>query len=315
VATTSLEAARVALNALAETGIGWALLHGSADLAPDKFRNSDLDIVVDRPPHLLLSALRMSLERGGLSPIVLSRYDAGKTSFLFCADEDGSEGVQLDLLYDQKGWGVLRLPSMPLLDEVEKRGPLGVASVPEDVELIYLWRKALRKRQAAKVDTLRQLASQRDAGALLRTSHRLTGTDNDARGLLSDEPIAFPRRSSVNMALQLPRLVERVRTPRGFWLHIPGDHPQLASGLRTRFERILLHARIFELSSSTQSALAQYARKGFLMHRRAALVVTWGSSARLPVEPDLIATGHDGLPGAARRLVSAMAEQLETLET
>ena len=314
-ANTSLEVTKVALEALAESGIKWALLHGSADLVPTKFHNSDLDIVVDRPPRLLLPALRKSLNRRGLSPILLSRYDAGETSFLFCANKDGSEGVQLDLLYDPDGRGVLRLPSTALLEEVEKRGPLGVASVAEEVELIYLRRKAFRKRQPERLEMLRQLTAQQDAKALLRTSHRLTGTDGDARWLLSDRPMSFSGRSFVNLVVQLPRIVGRVRTPSGFWLHIPGDNSQIALGLQAKFERFLLRSHSFELSSSINRALVQYTRGVFLTRRRAALVVTWGGSAHLPANPDLIGSGLDSSTETAQRLVSAMTERLRLLQS
>lgn len=259
--------------------------------------------------------LQESLVHRGLSPILLSQYDAGETSFLFCANEDGSEGVQLDMLYDPKGRGVLRLPSAPLLDGVCKRGPLVVSSVTEEVELVYLWRKALFKRQAARLQTLRQRAARLNADLVVRTSQRLTGATKDGDWLLSDRPVNYKVRSSVNLIAQFPRLIERVLSPSGFWVHIPGENRELAADLMMRFERILLETHGFELSASTSHAAVQYARGALLMRRRAALVVTWGSSARLPATPDLVNLEVADQDVVGRRIVSAMAERLRSLNS
>lgn len=99
------------LRALDDTGMPYAVLHGADDLVTGA-PMSDVDVVVGANARYVVTQL--ALRQDGLKLIQVWEYDAGSLATLW-STPDGSDGVQLDLLYDPRSRGRYRVDTAALL--------------------------------------------------------------------------------------------------------------------------------------------------------------------------------------------------------
>ncbi len=102
-ATTSPTVARLVLACLAETGVEFALLHGTSGLL-DNQPVSDIDVMIGVGSREALILLRPVLAKADLSPVILWPYDVADTVTVLLSNHDATAGAQLDLLYDPRGF-------------------------------------------------------------------------------------------------------------------------------------------------------------------------------------------------------------------
>ena len=150
ISTTSSSLARAALDSLVESGVTFSLLHRAADLISGEVP-SDVDMAVGEPPRALLRRSLTRLHQAGLHPVVVWEYDVGGTATVFLSDRDGSNGVQLDLLYDPDGLGTYGVRTQDVIASAEgDRWP----AVRPLSELAYLIRKRQVKGDQRRLEEL-----------------------------------------------------------------------------------------------------------------------------------------------------------------
>lgn len=230
--TTSSVQAQLALKMLDDCGVEYALLHNAKSILNGEGL-SDVDVVVrDDPWEIVARAVR---NRRGLRLAMLWEYDFGALT-TFWTTNDGSEGVQLDLLRDASGKGKYRVRTDALLAHVDS--DVWPPRLTRPAELVYLLSKRMCKGdhdRAAKA--LEELASLPDWERLVaRISPRRCAS---VRRALSGK---FPGRAYATWMTWRSRLsrrgIARLRFPAGLRLRLPDcDSPE---AVRDRFDRVLV---------------------------------------------------------------------------
>lgn len=229
--TTSPEVAMLALKGLTDMDVGFAVLHAANRLEDGDI--SDVDVAVASDPADVIAEVRETWGKAGLSPVVVWPYDIGGTLTVFLANSDGTEGVQLDMLFDPAGIGKYGVTSEGLMASARK-SPIPVVS--ESARLVYLWRKRTVKGHHPVLETLRSEASVVPADHLIEASMQLTGSATTAHCLLgvADESPS-PGKHPI---AQLERLTRRVLAPIGYWAHV--SHRDVAEELARRLSGYLV---------------------------------------------------------------------------
>lgn len=239
-ATTDANLAVAVLDALEESGVEFAVLHGETEIASGR-ATSDLDLVVATNPIFALERASALLHRAGLSPILAWDYDVAGTVTVFLATSNASEGVQLDLMHDPDGRGRYGARSGLMLAS-SMRGTRWPTVTPLH-QLGYQIRKRHVKRDPARLETLLSEARSmthdtfrpavRDAFST-RAAESITALVAGQRmGSKAPYPHGFRYRDSA-------RKLTRIIRPAGFWAEIAGESTAIAAhAVAARFSRLL----------------------------------------------------------------------------
>src|SRR5690606_17840363 len=100
-------------------------------------------------------------------------------------------------------------------------------------QLIYLWEKARGKGQPSRVDDLRLAAVRSSHDDLLEASRLVTGRSEAAIGLLSQKPVSKSLPVRI-LRSRMVNLVNRIRQPVGFWVHLTDRQMAFEVGSRLR---------------------------------------------------------------------------------
>lgn len=297
--TTSPEAAQRALQGLSEAGVTYVLLHSVSSLQAASI--SDVDVAVASEPIGVIRMARAVWLQHGLSPILIWPYDIGGTLTVFLATDDGTEGAQLDMLYDPVGLGRYGLRSHGLTHSAVA-GPIPVVSDP--ARLIYLWRKRVAKGDFGALDALRSEASALPAEDLLSTSRELTGSSETATALLGETESRF--RAKKHPLARMRRVAVRVYDPIGYWAHVTDR--TIAEELADRMSGYLVVVR----TGSSPRRLGQplwYARHVWPTRLRPGIYVSHGMKPSWCPSPSLVLE-HRTANEAAPLLITAMRTRL-----
>lgn len=296
-ATTKGELARVALRAMEEAGIGFAVIHGVDRLSSDDI--SDVDLVVACTPAQVMRKTDSLWRSDGLVPVLFWPYDIGGTATIFLSTLDAREGVQLDMLYDIHGLGKYGIRSDDLLARSSIDDDLAASSDPD--RLVYLWKKRSLKREVERLADLRKKARSLDSDEVYEASSRLTGSRSTAEELLNVGIGLRPSFSLRGSVERLWRMIRRAISHVGFWAHV--ENQETARILANRMARFLVTV----WTGPVPSALWQpiwFVSTVLPVRIRPGLCITTGKPPRV-IRPDLI-VGELPLETAATTLVEAM---------
>lgn len=278
----------------------FAVLHGLERLVGGD--TSDVDIVVDEPPCVVLRQTAASWGLRGVMPVLVCPYDIGGAAAVWLALSDASEAVQLDLLYDPRGVGCHRLKSPALLATADLSQSVPVVS--DAASLIYQWQKRTVKRQVARLNELTAIARTIDEHALLAASEVTTGSSDAARHMLSGRPVLRAQRINRPWERGI-RLMQRVVRPVGYWAHTAAAG--VGAELACRFSRFLVYAK----TQPTPSVMRQptwWATSIMPIRLRPGIFVSTGQLPQWRT-PDLVLTAPS-TDEAARELTAAMAARV-----
>jgi hypothetical protein len=261
---------------------------------------SDVDVAVETDPIEIIKTVRPAWARSGLTPILIWPYDIGGTLTVFLASADGSEGVQLDMLFDREGMGKYGVRSQGLVDSAIV-GPIPVVNEP--ARLTYLWRKRVVKGHDRVLDALRAEAATIPEEDLVRASNQLTGSADTAHELLGRTE-KRSRNGETHPVTRLRRLTERILHPIGYWAHV--NDQTIADELASRLSGYLVVVRTGPIPSFPgqiwwyfRRVLPTTLRPGvFLSHGSRP---TWGPAPSVVLDPSTI-------DDAASLLISTMGE-------
>ena len=311
IATTSPLLSIAAIDALADSGLQFAILHGEARVARSE-ATSDVDIVAADPPGVALRRARPHLQSVGLYPVMLWPYDVGSTATVLLATEDGSEGVQVDFLCDPLGRGTDGLRSDGLLSQ--RVGGTRWQVLDPVHEQLYLIRKRDRK---GDVDTL---------AALLREAQETPVTDMERAAAVMFRPDVAERvldmirtgATATGPAKPAPghsvreaqRWMNRLKMPVGSWAEVVSPDGEVpARAVAQRFGRFLPRIGVGRRPES--GSAIWWMREVAPVRWRAGLFVSWGERSKGP-QADLLLQGAPAdIDEMARSLVRWMNARLE----
>lgn len=150
------------LRTLAKLPFDWCVLHREDELLTGRV-DSDVDLIVDRPPEHVVRELADRLAEQDILLIQTWEYDRCERSNFF-VDVDTNESVQLDLLFDPRGKGVIGFKS----DEFLRHSTPGVnwPTLSELDSVLYRTRKRQVKANSAALEKLRVERESYDPAAL-----------------------------------------------------------------------------------------------------------------------------------------------------
>lgn len=307
--TTSPLHAALLLDALVDTGIPFAILHGEAKIL-DGTVSSDIDVVVGRPPSEVARQLAATSDAHGLHLVAASDYDVGALCTFWCT-ADAAHGVQLDLWNDPHGHGRFGIRTQALL-EARISGAAWPTLDCVD-QLLYLLRKRHWKRDWARLPELRAAAGMLGTPTILaRAETVLTrpARRTVSRLLRGDTP----RRLGTHLAhwpLTAMRYARRTLRPAGFWaeLHGSGHAPVLAEAVAERFRRFLVHAVATTRPQSPTERRRPALDTVPVLRRRPALIVSTPPARHLGRPDARICLRDDDLARTCRCLVAAMTSR------
>jgi len=306
--TTDTTLALRLLEQFGETRTNFALLHGLDGLMSGTLR-SDVDLVVGRPLRTAVSDLRQRAASIGLHLICYWPYDLGAAS-TFWATADAADGVHLDVVHDPDGRGRVGLRSGVVLDAAVDRGRVPNLA-PED-ELLYLIRKRWLKGQGSDIDALLAGLDPPTVAALCaRASEVFSERAAEVVGSLlvhGESSAAVPRPRFA--ARQVPRLLNRLARPIGFWAEVTGSEHGLdeAIQLAERFDPVLVHAKAAERPAGRIAEIRWTSMSVTPVRTRPALYVSCADRVRGP-RPDLTLLAGTAPQQLASIVVQAMAQR------
>ena len=288
------------------------MLHGEGQIARGSV-TSDVDLVVREPPRPVLRKAAPHFRQRGLHPVAVWRYDVGRTATIFLANATASDGVQLDLLSDPRGWGMDGIRSSCLLDESEA-GERWPRTHPVH-ELLYVLRKRQRKRDRIALDYV--LTEIRDAHAheVRDEAPRMFRGDVAESIIRLVEGIGDQagerRRPRGQWVQETRRRAHRLMRPAGFWAELRGTGGEAGStALATRFGRFLPHAAWGPHIPGPFGSLAWWLGEVAPVRWRAGLFVSWSLEPGF-FRPDLVLfDGTRDIDWLARQVVQKMEERV-----
>lgn len=297
-ATTDGRLALAAARAVLDSNVTAAVLHGGEKLLAERV-TSDVDLVADRPLADVVQAVRETWKVSGLYPVVVWPYDVGGTGTVFLANQDASQGVQIDVLHDPLGRGQYGARSVALLGQSELRA--GLSQVPDEVAAPYLLSKRLRK---GEFDVARSIVADQRGPELEMQARRVLSPKASSQVLSFIESGTWRRRSSPP---KLGHTVHRLRHPVGAWIAVGG--PESGAGvdlLAARFGRFLPHSVIIRSSAGWWERL----RSLYGTRWRPGLVFQASARGFPGIRPDLCLEEWSGVDQAARSIVSGLSHRL-----
>lgn len=298
----SARLALVALDVLRGAGVTYAVVHGREDLFHSQVLTGDVDLVVARPAQKCIEETKPAFLARGLSLIAVSAYDVGGTQAAWYALRDASEGVQVDFLYDLQGVGRQGISSAGLMVgvDLEEFPP----AVTDASRLVYLWRKRVWKRQFDRLPELRAAAERLPADALSRASISITGSDRTADEIQGRRDVELRPLRRPHPVLRARRVVDRLRTPVGFWAHVPTR--KVASDVVATFGRLLPRSGMGEAPLPPLARHAWFWRIVQPVRLRPGLYVSYGAAPVSP-QPDLTIAEPTSASAGRAAVVAAMA--------
>lgn len=302
--TTDAALAAVALDALVEVGVPFAVLHGEAEVVVGE-TSSDLDVVVGCAPERAVVAIGPALKEQGLRLIVAWPYDVCTLTTFWC-DAACWRGLQLDMLCDPGGRNRYGVRSPELLARTVP-GTRWPRLDPVD-ELVYLLRKRQVKGDGARFADLLNRARTVGVDRVLTRADEVLAPPA-ARVLRAAVVSARVEAEPMSVRRNARRYVSRLRRPVGFWAHLRGAAASAAGEVARRFDAVLVGASTVELSRPAAASPMAVAR--ILTARlRPALVVSTGVTPKWP-RPDLVVDEIGSVDEVCGRLVAAMERRLE----
>jgi len=301
--TTNPGLAVEVLSALQRSGSELALLQSPSKLLTNT-PTGDIDVVINGPPRQAITAAIGELETMGVRLVALWPYDVGGTATAFFFNRSGTDGAQIDMLYDPNGRGHYSIRSTGLIESAGQDERFPVVARP--ALAIYLYSKRLWKGQEAQLVHLRsevdELENVPDLIERLVTSRRLARR-------IAEVPVSVPPRIAGRLLPRMKWLIARLQHPVGFWIHCPGDRADLARSLAERFGRVLVYSTAKPTVGSLPRSWWWYWRAVQPTRLRPGIVVTWGDTPpRLGPTPDLTVTSSH-LDTAASATISAMSQR------
>ena len=248
-ATTDRSTALEVLAALTSAGFQWALLHGRERLEAGEGL-SDIDIAVEQPTGTILSKFIHELRSSSLRPFIIWPYDRTGAS-IFIVRNDLSGGAQLDMLIDPNGTGKYGFRT-PIAVDAAQLGP-GLPTLAPSDSYLYSIRKRQFKHQHERLAELLE-APPADLEELTERTRALFAEPHGAivRALLAGHTPPATRRQRWREA---PRLLERVLSPSGAWLHLAG--PQGAAAPTKLAEKLVPIIPLVRTVDTSHSALIE----------------------------------------------------------
>ena len=299
-ATSSLEAARSALEAVQSAIPSMALLHGNEMLAAGS-SISDLDVAIGGLPPDWDAKLIEALAEHGLRSIVTWPYDSGAVT-LFLATLALRDGVQLDLLHSPRGQGKYGL----LTDVALKTTELGEfgPEISRTDSWLYMLRKRALKGQRDRIVALLSEPPAVQEELLLRADELFApGHREVVRSVLdSRQPIEH----STSLRSNLSRARFRLRHPAGIWIHIEGvDDRSQAAEVHARLGQFAIRTTLLDRRVSW-GALRTW-NEIVVARWRAGVVLTWGPGGRHADVRLATSTDVDDTCEAIRQIASQRA--------
>lgn len=313
--TTDAALAAVALDALAEAGVPFVVLHGEAEIASGKV-TTDVDIAVGWPPDRTVRAIAPALRAAHVHLIVVWSYDPGVLTTFWC-DATGERGVELDMLFDPSGRNRYGLRSVPLVSACET-GARWPRPDPLD-ELVYLLRKRQVKGQADRFEAL--LARARDIGmevVLARAEEALEPAAFRLLCMAMTSGHAVPE--SVRRFRHPLHYVQRLRRSAGFWAHLGGVEGSTAWEVARRLGAVLAGASVLDLSCRPvalwcRAVAGPSALRTIMLGRlRPWVVLSTGCLPRWP-HPDLVIEETASVDELCAHVVAAMERRFGEIGT
>jgi hypothetical protein len=294
------------LESLHDAGVQFALLQSSAALRSSD-PTGDIDVVVDTPPATGLRRAQSALNSQRISLVSLWPYDVGGTATAFFLTEDGEEGAQVDMLHDPQGLGHYSVRSSELLATTDGDSLFPAVSEPE--LSVYLFSKRTRKQQPQALEAVRGELSALPKGRLSEVVERLVTSQTLATSILGDAPSQITTKAKYQVGRgQLARIAGRLITPIGYWVHLPGNHQDMAHSMAQRFGRVLVRNSVSRYPSGMAEAWTWFARDIQRIRLRPGLAVSWGEPGRpRRPTPDLTLDNPGSLEEACRTVVAQMA--------
>ncbi|NIA25559.1 MAG: hypothetical protein GWP04_08300 [Gammaproteobacteria bacterium] len=307
--TTDPRIATAVLHSLEATGTDLALLQQPDALLAHE-PTGDIDIVVGVPPRVALKRAARELEARGVRPAALWHYDVGGTATTFFFDTAGVAGAQVDMLYDPKGLGHYSIRSHALLESSRPGEPFPIVG-PLELS-IYLFSKRYRKGQTDRVDELKA-----EIDAVPDTE-----TDDAVRRLVTSRHLAAHiTGQSLNISRiwsplpRISRLLGRLTTPVGFWVHCPGNREGLAVALADRFGAVLVRSAASRLPAAVFATWRWYFQTVQPIRLRPGIVISWGVAPHgFRPRPDFTVEQDREIDDAARNIIEAMSSRFDKPE-
>ncbi len=301
-ATTAPELAAEVVDRIEASGVGYAILHGEADLAAGT-TTSDIDLVVDRAPAEVIVPLLDDLAADGIRLVQRWAYDWSTLTLFFLGDEPGA-GAQVDLAHDPRGRGRYGFLPEPLIE----RRVRGVRRwrIDDDDLLLYLLRKRQEKRDHVAVEALRAEIGDRVEALRRRAGEVLSPSSAaHARALLDGRPTPWPqivRRRVERGGGTAIRHGQRLRTPTGLVVPVPPGRVGLDE-LVVDLGAVLRDVRVVEPDGSPAEAARIRAAilRGTVVLATATPPRAWGSVALGVEDEPLRPAVIDRLETHARR--------------
>lgn len=305
--TTDPRIAVSVLDSLRNAGLGFALLQSRAALLSSE-PTGDIDIVVDTPPATALRLVQKSLESRGVALVSLWPYDVGGTATAFFLSTNGAAGAQVDMLFDPQGLGHYSVRSSELLAMAD--GDRLHPAVATPALTVYLLSKRTWKKQPAALAALRLELAAVPKDELTELVRRLVTSPKLATAILGRIPPRMAAKANHRVVQgQLARVVNRLNTPIGYWVHFPGNQERLARSVAERFGRVLVRSSSGRYPSGLAQAWIWYAREIQPIRLRPGLTASWGIRAPRGPSPDLSLDRPGDLDEASKGVVAAMAER------
>lgn len=302
--TTDPSIAAAVLESLRRAGTDFALLQSAAALRSSA-PTSDIDVVTDTAPAVALPRVLEALDQRGISLATLWHYDVGGAATAFFFSENGNAGAQVDMLYDPEGIGHYSVRSTELLAAKDDDPVFPAVSTPE--LSVYLVSKRLRKRQpealaAARADLA--LLPDTDLAALVA---RVVTSPTLATAILGPTQAHIVPKARGRVARErAARVLDRLRRPIGFWVHLPGEREDIARSIAERFGRVLVHSSADRYPAAAGPAWIWFARDVQPIRLRPGLLASWGAvPTRRGPTPDLTIDSSQDHPDEVDRLVIA----------
>lgn len=296
------------LNCFQLSGVGFLVLHeeekvGTADLI------SDVDIAINMPVHTALDLACQSLAESGVVIALVWPYDVGGGASVFFSDPEGENGAQIDALYDLRGSGRYGLRS----DRFFPRQQVGFRyPTPDRLDaLLYVARKAAVKGKRFELDQACKTITSAFAVHLVQDRVRTLFSSSAARSLLRTLRGGQPRWNlrPVRWVKSFMRLLERLRRPIGYWVHIAGPGAEeTALALESRFGRWLVNASSGR-SPTGLAAMFWWATVVMPVRWRPAVFFSYSENRLRWPQPDMILSSSPTNASLASSIVAAMAQK------
>ncbi len=285
-ATNSPELGVALLDALAATDVAFAVFHNERGIAANEVY-SDLDLVVDRDPNLVVHALGSALAALGLSVVARTNYDHCAIGY-FLVDPAATRSLQLDLVHDPRGRGKFGIRTDIAL-AAARQGERWMTLSEIDEVVYLLFKRHLKQDQSRFREVKARGPSIGTAQIEERARTLLTRRSRRALNATLKTGLARSIRTrDLSYHLRtVSRYARRVARPAGFWLHVEDSTPELSEALAHRFATALPISRSIGTVPDNPRRTSWWLQTVAPLRWRPDLAVSYGGRVRGFPRPDL----------------------------